>query len=207
MTVRALSNEQAELTVGQVWQIIVEAEELPVLVILLPDGSTLTPVVTFEQVAGYERNVLAWGNYAYVAELIPTLPGRYIASASTTDGANALLQAWVGAVTQNTALPTADDLSAWLGGSDAHSYTDEELEQELAAATAAQRRVCRIPVAYPDDLREALMRRAARLLYMRRQLTALPRDEGDFNLPATAPPGRDYTTKDLEAPWLKIVVG
>jgi hypothetical protein len=207
MTVRALSNDQVDLTVGQVWQIIVEAEELPILVILLPDGSALSPAVTFEQVAGYERNVLTWGNYAYVAELLPAVAGRYIASASTTDGANALFQAWVGAVTPNTSLPDADELSDWLGGSDAHSYTDEELTQELAAASAAQRRVCRIPAAYPDDLREALMRRAARLLYMRRQLTALPRDEGDFGLPASAPPGRDYTTKDLEAPWRKIVVG
>lgn len=207
MTVRALSSAQVDLTVGQVWRIIVEAEELPILVILLPDGSALSPAVTFEQVAGYERNVLAWGNYAYVAEVIPSIAGRYIASASTTDGANALLQAWVAAVTPNAALPDKDELSEWLGGSDAHSFTDDELEQELAAATAAQRRVCRIPVAYPEDLREALMRRAARLLYMRRQLTALPRDEGDFGLPASAPLGRDYTTKDLEAPWRKIVIG
>lgn len=205
MAVRLLSSAVVDRAVGGVWEIRVSADELPVLAITKPDGTTLTPAVTFSyEAAGVAPDFIPY----YVASLTVAAAGRYVGFVSTATDGNAIVQCFATAVTTNANLPDAADLSDWLGGVDAHSWETADLTAALAAESAAQRRVCVIPAAYPDDLRQALLRRAARSLDMRRQLSEQPRTEGgDFDLPPVAPPGRDAEIRRYEAPFRRVVIG
>lgn len=204
MAVRLLSSAVVDRAVGSTWEIRVAADELPVLTITKPDGVTLAPAVLFTyDSVGVAPDFVA----QYVATVAVLVAGRYVGSVFTSDG-GALVQCYAAAVTTNANLPDADELSDWLGGVDAHSWETADLTGVLAAESAAQRRVCDIPAAYPDDLRQALLRRAARALDMRRQLTEQPRTEGgDFDLPPAAAPGRDAEIRRYEGPFRRIVIG
>ncbi len=202
MTLSAASPTQVDLAMGQVWTIKVQASELPSLTIILPDGSTLTPAIEFS--AEY-----AYPDPTYVATVPAQAAGRHIALVQQPlDPAQSALifQAWANEILPNAGLPTAADLDAYLGTGQ-HSWPTEDLQEALDAEAAAQRRVCRVPAAYPPDLREALLRRAARNLEMRRQMTEQPRTDGDFGLPNTVPPGRDQEIRRYEAPWRKLTLG
>lgn len=205
MAVRLLSSAVVDRAVGSTWDIRVSADELPVLTVLLPDGMALTPAVVFEYDSiGFAPDYVA----QYVASVPITVPGRHVGSITTATDGSALAQCYAAAVTLTADMPDADELSDWLGGVDAHSWEDADLTGALNAESAAQRRVCTIPAAYPADLREALLRRAARCLDMRRQLTEQPRTEGgDFDLPPVAPPGRDAEIRRYEGPFRKVVIG
>lgn len=100
------------------------------------------------------------------------------------------------------AFPTADDVVDYLDGS---SFPVEVVGDALAAETAAQSRVCRIPDPYPADLAEALCRRVARNLAMRGTPLAVP--VGDSEGGPAVLPGRDPEVRRLEAPWRRLVVG
>ncbi len=203
MGISADSPTYVDRAIGQQWLIRVRSSELPTLTVLLPDGTTMLPAVEFSAETVYTE----WSTY--VATLAPQDPGRYIAAVTTATQGSLIFQAMVAAITLNAAMPDADDLDGWIkAGSGSHSWTDAELARALAVESAAQRRVCNVPAAYPDDLREALLRRAARSLFMRRQLTEMPRsDAGDFDLPPTMPPGRDAEVRRLEAPFRKLITG
>lgn len=209
VTIAVRSSEAVDMVIGMQWIIYVQASDQPTLAVTKPDGTTLTPAVTFEQYTAWDGPlpVGLFAEYVYRAVVAPSTAGRWLATASTVADGTAWAQAFVSAVSAATSFPDATELSDWLGGVGAHSFTTDQLTQELAAATTAQRRRCRIPAAYPVDLREALLRRAARLLYMRRQLTEQPREGGDFALPSTFPPGRDWSTRELEQPFLKVPIG
>lgn len=209
MAVRIRSTAAAPL-VGQNWQVLVEAGELPTLVVTKPDGTTLTPAVVFEQ-ASSPRDwdwTLPFGTYGYTALIPVDAGGRWLAAVSTTsDGFAGVAAANVSAVTLSADMPNAESLDEWLGGEDVHSFSADKLEEKIAIALSRQRARCNIPAAYPPDLREAAHRRAARLLFLERQLTEQPRTDGDFDTPPTFPPGRDFTTRELEAGYLKTPVG
>lgn len=105
---------------------------------------------------------------------------------------------------------TLEQLDAYLGGEDGHSFTDEELQGALDAETAAQAARCRLPdpvSADPvsADLDEALKRRCARNLAMRRIPLAVP--QGDAESGPTIIPGNDPEVRRLEAPYRKRKVG
>lgn len=209
VTVRIRSTAAAPL-VGQNWRVLVEAGELPTLVVTKPDGTTLTPAVTFEQAASTRdwAWTLPFGTYGYTALIPVDAAGRWLAAVSTaTDGFAGVAAANVSAVTLSADMPDADSLDDWLGGADAHSFPTEKLEEKIAIALDRQRGKCNIPAAYPPDLREAAHRRAARLLFLERQLTEQPRTDGDFDTPPTFPPGRDFATRELEHGYLKTPVG
>jgi hypothetical protein len=99
-------------------------------------------------------------------------------------------------------LPTVSEVRAYLGV--AVSHTDEVLTDALDAESAAQARVCRVDEAnYPADLRQALMRRIARNLSMRRLPLGVQTDEtGGYRIGATDP-----EVRRLEAPHRRVVVG
>lgn len=196
----AESPAYADLIVGQTWQIRVCSSELPTLVVTKPDGTTLTPAVEFDAQYSYEFT-------GYIAEVGPVVAGRYVAAVTTATQGSLIFQALALAVTTNALLPTFADVDDYLGGAGAHSWTDEQLEDALNAEAANQRRVCQVPAAYPDDLRQALLRRAARNLAMRRQLTEQPRTDGDFDAPSFVPPGRDAEVRRFEAPWRRMGIG
>lgn len=197
---KAESPAYADLIVGQMWQIRVCSSELPTLVVTKPDGTTLSPAVVFELEYGYFNSM-------YLAEVGPVVAGRYIAAATTATQGSLIFQALALAVTTNALLPTFADVDDYLGGAGAHSWTDEQLADALDAEAANQRRVCQVPAAYPDDLRQALLRRAARNLAMRRQLTEQPRTDGDFDAPSFVSPGRDAEVRRFEAPWRRVGIG
>jgi hypothetical protein len=198
--ISAESDAYVDLAVGQLWQIRVCSTEAPVLVVIDPAGSTVTPAIEFEA-----ETALGLGHY--LASFAPQDPGRYIVAVTTATQGSLIFQSVVSEITMNGDLPTFEDLDDYLGGAGAHSWTDEQLTDALNAESANQRRVCQVPAAYPDDLRQALLRRAARNLAMRRQLTEQPRTDGDFDSPAFVPPGRDAEIRRYEAPWRKIKVG
>lgn len=194
------------LLVGQQWELLVEAESLPVLVVTKPDGTTLTPAVTFEATTAWDW-ALPYQTYGYRAELVVTAAGRWLAAVQVGGVLAGVAQAEVAAQTASSAMPDAASLDDWLGGPDAHSWPTEKLEEKIAIALAKQREVCRVPAAYPATLREAAHRRAARLLVMERQLTEQPRTDGDFDTPAALPPGRDFSTRELESGYRRLPIG
>ena len=208
MTLKALCGEQEDLAIGQLWRIAVESSDLPTLTVLLPDGSTLTPAVEFDQdmLAAPTQSTWGWPTYRYVAEFAPQDAGRYIGAVTAADESGLLFQAWVSAVTPNTSLPDADTLDEWLGVGE-HSFTPGELADAMAIAGRQQRKRCRVPATYPEDLAEALHRRAGRYLYGRRALAAEPRTDADYGTPPTFPPGRDFTVRELETPYYKLPIG
>ena len=99
----------------------------------------------------------------------------------------------------------APDVNAVITYLDGTSYPADEIERALAAETAAQAKVCRVPDDpddMEDDLAEALCRRVARNLAMRAQ----PR----MTVPGDQPviiPSRDPEVRRLEAPFRKLVMG
>lgn len=101
------------------------------------------------------------------------------------------------------AVPTLEDVTAYLGDT---SYSQDEIASALAAETAAQAAMCRIPVAYPADLGEALKRRVARNLALRGvPLSVVGGDTLDGG--NVYVPGRDPEIRRLEAPHRRLVVG
>lgn len=108
------------------------------------------------------------------------------------------------------AYPTLPEVKVYLGAA-AQTYTDAAITAALTAETAAQAAVCRIPAAagdppevtLPDDLEEALMRRVARNLAMRRLPLGVQTSET-----ATTPLGtNDPEVRRLERPHRKVRVG
>lgn len=96
--------------------------------------------------------------------------------------------------------PVLADVTAYLG---ATSWSDDEIDDALAAETAAQRAVCRVGSTYPADLREALLRRVARNLAMRGQPSSVPTDS---DIPSFLPTV-DPEVRRLERPYRKYPVG
>lgn len=204
MVMRALSGQSASLAVGQPWRIELLEQcwtwnygtVAPVVTVTLPDGVT-TALATIEASEAY------YGRWT--ATYTPLAPGRFTARAVASNGD--VVDALAVVTAAVVALPDRAALNTYLGGTGNHAWTDSELDEALAAETAAQMRMCSVPAAYPADLREALLRRAARNLDMRRQLTAEPRSEGDFDLPATLPVAADADVRRLERPWRRLPQG
>lgn len=105
-----------------------------------------------------------------------------------------------------TGTPDVEDVAAYLGET---SATEDEMAGALAAETAAQSRVCRVPAdpeALSADLREALLRRVARNLAARSvPVATFTSFEGGAS--STRVPASDPEVRRLEAPWRRLVVG
>lgn len=199
MTVFATVSGSVALPVGDVWTFAVRAIDavgdpvlvLPVVTVTLPDGSVVLPAVSDD-----DRG-------CYSAVLVTTLTGRYVARVVAAGYGAADFTAYVGAVVTALGMPTITVLKAYLGTT---SFTDAELQDALDAEAASQRRVCRVPADYPADLAQALKRRCARNLNMRKvPLAVLRGDAGAGD--ATYLPARDPEVRRLEAGWRKVVVG
>jgi hypothetical protein len=99
---------------------------------------------------------------------------------------------------------TVDDLIDYLGGSWGESNEDL-LQSVLDAETAAQSARCRVSDPSPADLDEALKRRVARNLEMRKIPLAVP--QGDAEAGPVFVPGTDPEVRRLEAPYRRLVIG
>lgn len=100
------------------------------------------------------------------------------------------------------AIPNLAAVKAYLGDT---SWDDSDVQATLDAETAAQAARCRIPVAYPNDLGEALKRRVARNLALR----ATPAGVfiGDTDGGPAYVSTNDPEVRRLEAPYRRLVVG
>lgn len=199
MAVRALSSTSVDRALGGVWDILVDVrdsdgvlvDDAPVVTVTLPAGTTATPAV--ETV----------GTGVYLVTYIVATAGRYVARAVTTSNGAVDFAAYVTASVAGTAMPDTDAVDLYLGEGE-HSWTDEQLQSALDAEAAAQRSVCRVPAAYPADLREALLRRVGANLARRKLL--LQGEATDSEFPQVLP-GRDPEVRRLEAPFRKLVFG
>lgn len=205
MTLSLASSATVDLMVGQVWRISVKASSLPVLVVTKPDDTILTPALLFE--LNTDDWVAGCGPWSAVSRYDAVVPiptaGRY--RALITDGVDSVIAVAFAFVIAEW--PTFVDLDDWLGGPSRHSWSDEELTSALEVEARAQRRVCNVPANYHPDLREALLRRAARSLDLRRKMTDAGGDSNDFEVPAGIPISRDQEIRRLEAPWRRLVTG
>lgn len=102
------------------------------------------------------------------------------------------------------ATPTVESLRVYLGAGESQ-WEDAELAEVLLVETAAQAARCTINPATPDepDLEEALRRRCARNLAMRKLPVGIQSGETEsLRVGATDP-----EIQRLEAPYRKRVVG
>ena len=199
MGMRALSSTAIELPVSGVWTLSVAVTDpdgapvdvTPAVTITLPGGSTATP--TAEPVTAG----------VYRAEYVVAAAGRYVARVTTPVNGAADFTAHVTAAVAAADMPDLADCNEYLGE---HSHTDDELQDALDAEAANQRRVCRVPAAYGADLRQALLRRVARNLAMRRQKLGLilPGDDAGS---ASFIPRLDGEIRRFEAPYRRLPVG
>lgn len=197
MTVYAFRPDIVALSIGDVWDIAVTVRDANccltdtaavVVTVTLPSGSTSAPTV--ERVAaGVYRALYTVGT-----------SGRYIARAVAAGYGAADFVAYVEGTTAGTSMPTIADVDAYLGE---NSWEPDDLQAALDAESAAQRATCRVAAVYPADLREALLRRVARNLALRRNPLGQPQGDAEFNFI----PGRDPEVRRLEAPHRKLVFG
>jgi hypothetical protein len=195
--VTARTTESGQRVVGDLWPIDVEVTDLygfrfaatPTVTITLPDGTTTTAVT--ESRLG--------GCYRALYEL--TVPGRHLAAAVAAGYGRADFALEAVEPTPAGGMPQLADANKYLG---AHSASDDDVQGALSAETAAQRQACVVPAYYPDDLRDALLRRVSRNLAMRRIPLAVL--QGDAEAGSTILPSWDPEISRLERPHLRMLV-
>jgi hypothetical protein len=87
------------------------------------------------------------------------------------------------------------------------SWSDAAISDAVAAESAAQAAVCRIPDDYPSDLMEALCRRVAHNLAVRALPLGVQATITDAAALNTYVGGTDAEVRRLEAPYRKLVIG
>lgn len=105
--------------------------------------------------------------------------------------------------------PDVPAIRAYLGDN-GPSYSDSEVGEALAAETAAQAAVCRIPAdvgPYPADLDEALCRRVAHNLAVRAVPLGVEARITDVGAAITRVGGPDAEVRRLEGPYRKVLLG
>lgn len=166
----------------------VTSEDTLTVTVTDPSGATSNPVAATRSAGGYRITVPI------------DAPGRWLAAIVGDQGA-AAATVYASDVVTGVEMPTVADLDIYLG---THSYSDDDLAEALEAETDAQRGVCRIPAAYPKDLRSALLRRSQFHLAMKRvQLGVIP---GDADRD-TVRPGTDPEVRRLERPHRRLPTG
>lgn len=162
MPVDATTETSVTLDVGDVWEIGVlvtdddgDATSATVAVqVTTPSGTTAAPTAV-EDGTGY-----------YLAEYTTAAAGRHLAVVTVSGTVVGVepFTAWAQAPTAAAGMPTLAQVKEYLGTT---SATDAEIADALAAEAAAQRKRCRIPAVYDDDIAQALKRRVARNLAAR----------------------------------------
>lgn len=197
MPASAITPTAGHLDVGDTWLIGVDVRDdkrgtlvdaTVTVTVTTPSATTSAPVATRE------------GLGLYVASYELTAVGRYTARV-VVSGAVVSVVGFAVDAEAASGRPVLAVVKAYLGQT---SVTDAVITEALAAETAAQAEVCRIPAAYSDDLAEALKRRVARNLALRGLPLAVL--QGDAESGDTILPGRDPEVRRLEAPHRKMVV-
>lgn len=196
MPVKATTSQSSRRVVGDVWPIIVEVVdwfigyEAPTITVTLPDDTTTdVPVRTITP-------------GCYRAGYTLTVPGRHLAAVVATGIGRADFAVQAVAPTPAGALPQLADASSYLG---AHSFSDDDVQDALDAETEAQADICVIPAAYPKSLRNALLRRVARNLAMRRIPLSVVQGDAEAGT-ANVLPTWDPEITRLEKPYRRVLV-
>lgn len=200
MTVSAFSAASRQLPIGGLWRITVSIlDEHGYAALAEPDVTVFLPDGTMSALSPAEGSVYGVWDATYTV----TTAGRYTARVVAPGYGAVDFTAWVAPAVLAAGYPDTDDVDNYLGE---HSWTDEELQDALDAEAAAQRRSCRIPADYPDDLRQALLRRTARNLSMRRVTLSVLRSDGEGG-DVTVLPGRDPEVQRFEKNYRKLGIG
>lgn len=198
---RHLTPTSALVGVGEAWVLTVETLDATSDVlssVVVPTAAVTNPAGVVTAPAMVEMTTGVWSLTTTVG-----VAGRWVATVATPEDV-ASAAAYAAGVTTAAGMPTVDDVAHYLR--DASSgWSVTELTRALSAERAAQRAKCGERAAYPDDLREALMRRVARNLAMRGLPLAV--NMGDADTASTILPGNDPEVRRLEAPWRKLSVG
>ncbi len=190
--IRVVSGDAVLVPVGGRWRIAVEADDDVTATVTKPDGTTAAATST--------------PGDPWIVEYVAADPGRHLAGLSTPND-TVLVACWAQGPTTAAGMPVVADAVKYLGGAEAVSWTDEDIGDALNAEAAAQRTVCRVSAIYPDDLREALMRRVARNLALRRLPLAVLTGDAEAGVGSSYVPGRDPEVRRLEGPYRKLVFG
>lgn len=207
MGMRALSSTAIELPISGVWTMSMAVTDSdgcptdvePTVTVTLPDGTTATP------------DVEAVTTGVYRTEYVVTAAGRHVAAVTTPANGAVGFTAFVTATVAAAGMPSLDDLRGDPDDGDDFGYlgatsaTDAQIQEALDAEAANQRRVCRVPAAYPADLRQALLRRVARNLAMQRIPLAVL--QGDADTGSTVPPGSDPEVRRFERTHRRLPTG
>lgn len=194
----ALSYTSLTVSIGEQWIMRVFAKNadgtpsaiMPTGVVTLPTDGT----AALEMLPGPDAG-------CWYAIHVPTEPGRHLAHIESADGSADFTAQAVGP-TPNADMPTPQDYTDRYG---IHSHADTLVQQILDQEFAAQFKVCRIPAAYPEDLRGALLRRTNRVLAMLALPLAVRESaEGESQIVV---PGRDPEVQRLERPWRRLPIG
>lgn len=103
-------------------------------------------------------------------------------------------------------------VAAYLGPDAVSEWDDATLTSALAAEQSAQARVVRVPSdavetgAYPTDLAEALFRRVAHNLALRRLPLSVQANVSEFGASTTRVGGEDAEVRRLERPWRRLPI-
>ena len=106
--------------------------------------------------------------------------------------------------------PTVDVVFDYLDTPGTQLPDPDQIEQAYAAEKAAQRSVCKVPaddVEWPADLAEALCRRVAVNLAVRKNPLSIETAQSEFGTSMFRVGGRDAEVRRLESPYRKRVVG
>jgi hypothetical protein len=197
-----LSPASASAVVGESWTLRFRTVDefghatgavTPVLAVVLPDGSASVPV------AGEDVSIGDW-----VVRIVLAQAGRWTAHVSTPEDALDMAAYAVGPTTPG-GMPTVNDVALYLGAN-AGTWSQTQLAEVLAGERDAQRAKCGERANYPDALRQALLRRCARALAMRRMPLAVNFGDADGS-GSLVLPGRDPEVRRLEGPYRRLVVG
>lgn len=206
MSVTTLYDQDVTVLLGSTWNIgAVVVDDLgaaiefaPPITITPPSGA---PAVLYPTLS--DEGIGEWST-AYTI----TLVGRHVAILVSTVGSLAFT-AYGETVAPAPLVTLADlrgDRETDLGYLGHTSRTDADITVALAAETDNQRRVCRVPAVYPNDLKEALMRRVARNLAMRAMPLAVLRGDAEAG-ESVVLPVRDPEIRRLEGPWRRLPMG
>ena len=196
-----LSKPSAYAVLGEAWTVRVRTVDeygyvtgavAPVAAAVLPDASALVPTFLSDTSLG-----------DWTTSIVLTQAGRWTLHVSTPEDALDVA-VWAEGPTTGTGMPTVDDVARYLGQS-ASSWDRGTLQDALDAERSDQRARCGERAQYPDALRQALLRRVARNLAMRRLPLAV--NVGDADGGSLVLPGRDPEVRRLEAPYRRLVVG
>lgn len=196
----ALSNATATVPTGAAWTVAFETRDAngnlsalvtPTVLLTAPDTSTSAPLPLS----------LGYGGGWYVQPVL-TLAGRHLMKVSTAEDAS-YWAAHVDVPLTEAGMPVVGDVSVYLGALSG-TWSTAELTDALHAEAAAQRARCGERPVYPDDLRQALLRRTQRNLAMRRFPIAVDvgQDGGGSILPS-----RDPEVRRLEGPFRRRPIG